>query len=120
MTAGFGGWLKGAIRRAGISQRDLAGRIGVQDRTVSRWVRQDVHVHHVHLDALADALGVTRREVYEAAGRMDEYPGERVDQPSQLAAYVRALRSQVDALAAGLADLERSILRHEDGASGDS
>jgi len=55
----FGERLVAARDAAGLSQRDLAEKIGVSQRALSWWEREHVALKPDQLVALAEALGVT-------------------------------------------------------------
>jgi len=67
----FGEWLIAQMSGMGISQTELAGRIGVAQATISRWVFRDIKPDEVKLNQLGDVLGLgraARLEMFERAG----------------------------------------------------
>lgn len=58
VTRDFDDRLRLAIKMKGITQKELAARIGVSEAIVSRWVRGNRFPHAKQLFALAEALDV--------------------------------------------------------------
>jgi transcriptional regulator with XRE-family HTH domain len=57
-AVGLGAWLKALRERAGLSQQELADRIGVDQASVSRWENGRGEPGVSIAGELADALGV--------------------------------------------------------------
>jgi transcriptional regulator with XRE-family HTH domain len=66
--AAFGTWLSATMRDRGLSQAEVARRIGVDDAQVSRWRRGLVVPSVGHLQRIADALDVPRVLLDRLAG----------------------------------------------------
>jgi transcriptional regulator with XRE-family HTH domain len=66
--AAFGHWLSATMRERGISQAEVARRIGVDDAQVSRWRRGLVVPSVGHLQRIAAALDVPRVLLDRLAG----------------------------------------------------
>jgi len=64
----FGPWLSATMRERGLSQAELARRIGVDDAQVSRWRRGLVVPSVGHLQRIAAALDVPRVLLDRLAG----------------------------------------------------
>jgi transcriptional regulator with XRE-family HTH domain len=67
-AASFGDWLSAAMRERGLSQAEIARRIGVDDAQVSRWRRGLVVPSVGHLQRIAAALDVPRVLLDRLAG----------------------------------------------------
>jgi transcriptional regulator with XRE-family HTH domain len=67
-AASFGEWLSATMRERGLSQAELARRIGLDDAQVSRWRRGLVVPSVGHLQRIADALDVPRVVLDRLAG----------------------------------------------------
>lgn len=70
-TAGeatFGRWLSATMRERGLTQAEIARRIGVDDAQVSRWRRGLVVPSVGHLQRIADALDLPRVLLDRLAG----------------------------------------------------
>ena len=50
--------LQAALKRNGMNQADLADKIGVQRVTISRYINGHRDPHRIHLQRMAEALGV--------------------------------------------------------------
>ena len=59
----FGERLAEARSKAGLSQAELADRIGVSQRLITHWERRSVTLKPEHLTALADALNMSSDEL---------------------------------------------------------
>jgi transcriptional regulator with XRE-family HTH domain len=55
----FGQRLNDLREQAGLSQAQVAQKLGIAQRTYSQWERRPVALRHDQLEALADALGIT-------------------------------------------------------------
>ena len=59
----FGAHLHALRERAGLSQEQLADKLGIAQRTYSHWERYPVALRHDQLVSLADALGISTAEL---------------------------------------------------------
>jgi len=62
----FGERLNELREAAGLSQAQVADKIGIAQRTYSHWERRAVALRHDQLEALAAALGITLAELVGA------------------------------------------------------
>lgn len=82
-TATFGEWLRRELDRAGLSQTELARRMGASPGTISTWANGRRVPGAKSGPALAEALGVPPERVRAAAGRWRQAPESprRLDEP---------------------------------------
>jgi transcriptional regulator with XRE-family HTH domain len=59
----FGERLHALRERAGLSQGQLADKLGIAQRTYSQWERRPVALRHDQLEAVAEALGLSLAEL---------------------------------------------------------
>jgi len=59
----FGERLHALREAAGLSQEQLADKLGIAQRSYSQWERRPVALRHDQLVALADALGISTAEL---------------------------------------------------------
>ncbi len=63
----------GALRQqAVLTQRELAAALGVHPRLISKWENGEARPRPANIRKLAEALGITPREVLAALGRPEE------------------------------------------------
>ena len=62
----FGQRLHDLREQAGLSQEQLADKLGIAQRTYSQWERRPVALRHDQLEAVADALGISTAELMGA------------------------------------------------------
>jgi transcriptional regulator with XRE-family HTH domain len=62
----FGERLNALREAAGLSQAQVADKLGIAQRTYSHWERRPVALRHDQLEALAAALGLTLAELVGA------------------------------------------------------
>jgi transcriptional regulator with XRE-family HTH domain len=62
----FGQRLHDLREQAGLSQEQLAKKLGIAQRTYSQWERRPVALRHDQLEAVADALGISTAEMMGA------------------------------------------------------
>ena len=62
----FGERLNALREAAGLSQAQVADKLGIAQRTYSHWERRPVALRHDQLEALAGALGITLAELVGA------------------------------------------------------
>ena len=93
-------WLEATMRSRGLSQAQLARRMGVAETQVSRW-RRGLAVPTVHsLQRLADTLDVPRGSLEQLAGYPAGSPGEPVDGDAERDAELRAYQALLGQLLA--------------------
>ena len=63
----FGERLHGLREAAGLSQAQMADKLGIAQRSYSQWERRPVALRHDQLETLAGALGITLAELVGAA-----------------------------------------------------
>lgn len=68
MKITFGQWLKAALKDRGITQTELARRIGVQPPQVSHIIAGDRGTTPENMLAISHALKISAEEVFRAAG----------------------------------------------------
>lgn len=79
-----------ALRKAhGLTQREVADRLDVSNRTISAWERGTVMPDILLLPALAELYGVTTDEILTGARRPE--PGSEEQDPSELSDPKRAI-----------------------------
>lgn len=118
-TATFGDRLAGAREAAGLSQEDLARRLGVRLKTVQAWEDDLAEPRANRLQMVAGMLNVSLRWLLTGEGEGLEGPG----QPGTLTGKARdaladlaRMRAQMLALAGEMGHLEkrvRSLMREE-------
>ena len=73
----MGGFIAALRRAGGMTQRDLADRLNVSDKTVSRWERDDGAPDLSLIPVIAEIFGVTCDELLRGQRRsQDEAPPE--------------------------------------------
>ena len=74
MKESFGGMIAALRKEKGMTQLDLATRMGVTDKAVSKWERDLSFPDVASLLLLAEVLGVTVDELLQAKTKADEFP----------------------------------------------
>lgn len=78
MKESFGGMIAALRKEKGMTQLDLATKMGVTDKAVSKWERDLSFPDVASLPLLAEVLGVTVDELLQAKTKADESPlGEK-------------------------------------------
>lgn len=112
-VATFGDRLAGARETAGLSQEDLAQRLGVRLTTLQAWEEDLAEPRGNRLQMLAGMLNVSLRWLLTAEGDGLEAPaGEATPTPDAAAAAVAdlaRLQGRAAALAAEIAAVERRL-----------
>lgn len=112
-VATFGDRLAGARETAGLSQQELAQRLGVRLTTLQAWEEDLAEPRGNRLQMLAGMLNVSLRWLLTAEGDGLAVPaGEGAQLSSEAAAALgelARLRAQAGALAAEIAEVERRI-----------
>ena len=100
----FGNFIGSARRAMGLTQRDLAERLHVTDKAVSKWERGLSYPDVTLLEPLADALGLTVAELMTCR-RQEETEGEETMREQELKREQETVR--------GVLDISRESLRRE-------
>lgn len=76
----YGNMLVAARRAAGLSQAEVAKRVGVAQSTYSKWEAGESDMQAIHVRPLARALGLTLDDIVPVPSVNHEYeePSERV------------------------------------------
>lgn len=86
-------WLAEARRRAGLTQLQLAERLGVPQSRVADWERGARGVPDALLESLAEALTVEPAEIEVAQGRIPTEAGElAAREPGRIVRAIRRAR----------------------------
>jgi transcriptional regulator with XRE-family HTH domain len=111
-TATFGDRLAGAREGAGLSQKELAARVGVRTLTVIAWENDAKEPRANRLQMLAGILGVSLSWLLTGKGEGPEGPPDFNELPEDLnllLADLRELRTQMATSAERMARLEKRI-----------
>ena len=110
--ATFGDRLAGAREGAGLSQKELAARVGVRTLTVIAWENDAKEPRANRLQMLAGILGVSLSWLLTGKGEGPEGPADFNELPEDLnllLADLRELRTQMATSAERMARLEKRI-----------
>lgn len=111
-TATFGDRLAGAREAAGLSQRDLAVRLGVNTKTLQAWEDDRKEPRANRLQMLAGMLDVSLGWLMTGRGEGIGAPPAGVDVPANVSAILvelRGLRTQIGQSGERLAQLEKKL-----------
>ena len=111
-SATFGDRLSAAREAAGMTQTDLAKRLGVKLSTLRGWEDDHSEPRANRLSMLSGLLGVSLPWLLTGEGDGVEPPGEANDLPRDVLALlgeVRDLRAEMDAKVARLGVLEKRL-----------
>jgi len=111
-TATFGDRLAGAREGAGLSQKELASRVGVRTLTVIAWENDAKEPRANRLQMLAGILGVSLSWLLTGKGDGPDGPADVNELPEDLnllLADLRELRPQMATSAERMARLEKRI-----------
>jgi transcriptional regulator with XRE-family HTH domain len=111
-TSTFGDRLAGAREAAGLSQADLAQRLGVRDKTVAAWENDATDPRANRLQMLAGMLGVSIRWLLTGEGEGLEKPADqRLLSPAVQDALseLERLRAMSAMLSANIGHVERRL-----------
>jgi transcriptional regulator with XRE-family HTH domain len=101
--------LRDQMRLLGLSQADVAARVGVRQQTVSKWLTGETQPRVKLLPALADTLGVTPADLSTALVAPTEEPDPEELSELRVTAFARRVRDltpeQMDVLEAYLRGL---------------
>lgn len=73
---GFRAVLVTAMRRLGLSQREVAQRVGVSESTVGKWLHRQTLPSGQFLTRLAEVLGLKSDQLIPGSGRASPVSGE--------------------------------------------
>jgi DNA-binding XRE family transcriptional regulator len=88
----FGDRMTGAREASGLSQSELAKRLGVRIKTIRAWENDQSEPRANKLQMLAGLLGVSIMWLLSGAGDGLEGPEERTELPDDLAELLKELR----------------------------
>ncbi|MBI1416387.1 MAG: helix-turn-helix domain-containing protein [Limimaricola sp.] len=111
-TATFGDRLAGAREAAGLSQHDLAVRLGVNTKTLQAWEDDRKEPRANRLQMLAGMLDVSLGWLLTGRGEGIEAPPVAGDMPanvSEILVEMRGLRTQIGQAGERLAQLEKKL-----------
>jgi Predicted transcription factor, homolog of eukaryotic MBF1 len=110
-SATFGDRLAAAREAAGMSQRDLAKRVGVKVATLAKWEEDQAEPRANKLSMLSGMLGVSLRWLLTGVGEGIEAPAtaEVPEDVSAILAEMRVLRTQADRMSERLGVLEKRL-----------
>jgi len=110
-AATFGDRLAAAREAAGMTQKDLAKRVGVKVTTLARWEEDQAEPRANRLQMLSGMLGVSLRWLLTGIGEGVDPPGAETMPPeaSALLAELRALRTQTERTADRIGLLEKRL-----------
>lgn len=111
-NATFGDRLAAAREAAGMSQKDLAKRIGVKHGTLRNWEDDIAEPRANRLSMLSGLLGVSLSWLLSGEGEGVDPPGDEGDIPedvSAILAEIRGLRSESQRLTERLGILEKRL-----------
>lgn len=112
-TATFGDRLAGAREAAGLSQADLAAKLGVRLETLESWEDDASDPRANRLSKLAGLLGVSMMWLLTGEGEGLEGPPEAGADPGserETVREIRAIRAVLEELDARLGRLERRLV----------
>lgn len=115
-TATFGDRLAGAREAAGLSQEELATRLGVRLDTVIGWEEDAADPRANRLQMLAGMLSVSLMWLLTGKGEgLDAPPGEvaQAEETRATVREIRAIRAVLEELDARLGRLERRLIAGE-------
>jgi transcriptional regulator with XRE-family HTH domain len=113
-TATFGDRLADARAALGMSQDDLARRLGVKSSTIAKWEEDRAEPRANRLSMLAGLLNVSLRWLLTGEGEGLEAPVDRPDMPEDITAILTELRqtqSELVRLGDRMGHLEKRLKR---------
>ncbi|KAA9010685.1 helix-turn-helix domain-containing protein [Histidinibacterium aquaticum] len=116
-SATFGDRLAAAREAAGMSQKDLAKRVGVKLSTLTRWEDDQAEPRANRLSMLSGLLGVSLRWLLTGQGEGLSGPdAEEIPQDGlEILAELRLLRTESERLCERMGVLEKRLKRHLQG-----
>lgn len=119
-AATFGDRLAGARERSGLSQKDLAERLGVKPATIKAWEEDRKEPRANRLSMLSGMLGISLSWLMTGEGQGLDDPGdsdvETSPELSELLSQMRATRVEIASATDRLARLEKKLRRALEGA----
>ena len=85
----IGGFIAALRKANGMTQKDLAERLNVSDKTVSRWERDDGAPDLAAIPAIAEIFGVTCDELLRGERKSPAQRTEIIEEPENSAKYVK-------------------------------
>ena len=111
-TATFGDRLAAAREQAGLSQKELATRLGVKTATMAAWEDDLKEPRANRLQMLSGMLGVSLNWLMTGQGDGPTGPVEEVDVPDEVIVLldrIRATRVEISEASERLAKLEKRL-----------
>lgn len=111
-AATFGDRMAAAREVTGLSQRDLAARLGVKDKTIKAWENDTAEPRANKLQLLAGVLNVSMRWMLTGEGEGVSAPEDEVELSSDVSALLaemRELRGQAGTLADRIGRVEKRL-----------
>ena len=110
-AATFGDRLAGAREALGFSQHDLAGRLGVKDKTILAWEQDMAEPRANKLQMMSGVLNVSMRWLLTGEGVGIAEPGtvELPGEVTELLAEFREVSGQVNALGQRISRIEKRL-----------
>ena len=111
-AATFGDRMAAAREVTGLSQRDLAARLGVKDKTIKAWENDTAEPRANKLQLLAGVLNVSMRWMLTGEGEGVSAPEDEVELSSAVSALLaemRELRGQAGTLADRIGRVEKRL-----------
>lgn len=113
-AATLGDRIAGAREAAGLSQRELAHRLGIGEETLLKWEEDRAEPRANRVQMLAGVLGVSLSWLLTGRGEGPDGPGEGQELPAdvtELLDEVRTLHSQIHRAAVKLGRAEKALRR---------
>ena len=111
-AATFGDRMAAAREVTGLSQENLAARLGVKEKTIKAWENDTAEPRANRLHLLAGLLNVSMRWMLTGVGEGVSAPEDQIEPSadvSALLAEMRDLRGQADTLARRIGRLEKRL-----------
>ncbi len=106
----FGDRIAGAREQAGMTQQDLAKRMGIKLKTLKSWEEDLSEPRANKLSMMAGLLNVSLTWLLSGEGNGPDAPGALVQGATDILSEIRDVRSQVERSSDRLARLETALL----------